>query len=172
MRSKDLLKQALNAYDGTLIVVSHDREFLNGLTRKVYEFGDKKIKEYRGGIYDYLGKRNLPDLKSLNAKTSKQSDIPATAAVGQKQIYLERKDIDREIRKTGSKLQKVEEEIDGAEKEIAKMDKLMAESPPSDDRDFFSRYDKLKKTVESNMMKWERLQYELDILNEKRNSVN
>jgi ATP-binding cassette subfamily F protein 3 len=173
MRSKDLLKQALKAYDGTLIVVSHDREFLDGLVEKVYEFRGRKIKEYRGGIYDYLEKRKLGDLKELNRKTMQQVDTEEPKqSSAQKLNYLERKEIDREIRKTASKLESLEREIGEAEQQVRTMDHRMAQDPPVEDPDFFRKYEELKKMIDSSMMKWERLQYELEILRDKRNSVN
>lgn len=172
MRSKDILKQALQKYDGTLIVVSHDREFLHGLTDKIYEFRDRKLREYRGDIYDFLEKRKLHDLQQLNTSTGKGPKIDENKASDQKQLYLERKEIDREIRKTSAKIQKLENNIEQSEEKIKQMDMQMAEGSNASDADFFKEYEQQKRNQESYMMKWERLQYELDILQEKRNSVN
>ncbi|MBN1950034.1 MAG: ABC-F family ATP-binding cassette domain-containing protein [Bacteroidales bacterium] len=172
MRSKDLLKQALKKYDGTLIVVSHDREFLDGLTDKIYEFRDHRIKEFRGGIYDFLEKRKLQNLEQLNAGLGSPVRNLAEKAPSQQKIsYQERKEFDREIRKTSNQVEKLEAEMDEVEKSIKSMDAQLAEGAQGIDPEFFGRYEELKKRQDSIMMQWERLQYELDILNDKRNSV-
>ena len=172
MRSKDLLKQALQKYDGTLIVVSHDREFLDGLIDKIYEFRGNRIREHRGGIYDFLKKRQLQDLKDLNKKDSTKNNDPENRkSSDQKASYLERKEIDREIRKTSVKVEQLEKELEGIETEIARKDKLLAQGNQGDDPDFYQEYEALKKRQDNILFKWERLHYELDILKEKRNSV-
>jgi ATP-binding cassette, subfamily F, member 3 len=173
MRSKDLLKQALQKYDGTLIIVSHDREFLDGLTDKIYEFRDRKIREYRGGIYEFLRKRQLSNLQELNkARKSIDTTGKEKQESEQKLNYLERKEIDREIRKTAAQVEKLEKEIEETENQIAFMDSRLAEGLQNQDPQFFSEYEKYKKNVDSLLFRWERVQYELEILKEKRNSVN
>ncbi|MDD3568168.1 MAG: ATP-binding cassette domain-containing protein, partial [Bacteroidales bacterium] len=127
MRSKDILKNALNKYKGTVIVVSHDREFLDGLVSKVYEFRDGKVKEHLGGIYEFLGKRKLENLKEL--ETRKQIEKEEKDNNGQsdrKQEWLDRKEQDKVIRKVTSQIEKVEQEISELENKIAEMDTILS----------------------------------------------
>jgi ATP-binding cassette subfamily F protein 3 len=172
MRSKDILKQALKKYDGTLLVVSHDREFLDGLTDKIFEFRDNKIREFRGGIYDFLKKRKMDSLQELNLKNSiKQTVSVKSEKADQKQIYQERKDYDKEIRKTGNQLERVEKEITLVELNIAEMDREMAEGKPMDS-EFYANYQSMKDKLNPLMNEWEKLQITFEELKEKRNSVN
>ena len=173
MRSKDILKQALVNYDGTLIVVSHDREFLDGLTEKIYEFRDKKIREYRGNIFDFLKKKNLESLHELNLNaTSRLKKVNENEYSDQKSVYLERKEVDRELRKVRSQIDKLEQEIENSELKMTGMDSLLSKGEEITDPEFFEEYNMLRKKVDGLMPKWERLQYELELLEEKRNSVN
>jgi len=154
MRSKDLLKQALQKYDGTLIVVSHDREFLDGLTDKIYEFRDQRIREYRGGIYDFLKKRQLQDLEELNRKDGTDNNTASNRkSSGQKLSYLERKEIDREIRKTSTKSEQLEKELESVEAAIAKRESMLTEGSQGDDPEFFKDYEALKKRQDSILLK-------------------
>ncbi len=171
MRSKDILKQALKKYDGTLILVSHDREFLDGLTDKIFEFRNKKIKEFRGGIYDFLRRRKLGSLQELNSKVN----TPATPVQkelrsDQKQIYQEGRELDKEIRKINTLVEKNEKEIAQAEKSIADMD-IELSSGKVMDSNFYAFYHGTKERVDQLMQEWEKLQTTLEQLKEKRNSV-
>jgi len=173
MRSKDILKQALINYDGTLIVVSHDREFLNGLTEKIYEFRNKKIREYRGNIFDFLIKKNLESLHELNLNESARTKkVTENEYSDQKIVYMERKEFDREIRKIRSQINKVEREIEISESRIAEMDSFLSKGEKITDSDFFGEYNALRNRVAELMPHWEKLQNELELLEEKRNSVN
>ena len=172
MRSKDILKQALVNYDGTLIIVSHDREFLNELTDKTFEFSNGKIREHRGGIYDFLLKKQLASLGDLNKKNlAAVSNNPEKRESAQKLGYIERKEIDKEIRKINNQITAVEKEIEKAESNIAEMDSKMAAGVDSSIQDTYKEYELLKSKVKKSMHDWEKLQYELEILQEKRNSV-
>ncbi len=172
MHSKDILKQALLKYDGTLILVSHDREFLNGLTDKIYEFRDKKIREHRDSIYEFLKKKRIENFSQLNEK-GEITDLPGakTEITDQKQLYKERKDLDKEIRKVSNQIKQLEKEIEEAESTIVTMDNKLQEGSPGLDQEFYKNYDLLKKSVEESMPKWEKLQNVLENLQEKRNSV-
>jgi ATP-binding cassette subfamily F protein 3 len=166
MRSKDILKNALNRYKGTVIVVSHDREFLDGLVSKVYEFRDGKVKEHLGGIYEFLGKRKLENLKEL--ETRKQIEKEEKDNSGQsdrKQEWLDRKEQDKVLRKVASQIEKVEKEISELENKIAEMDSILSnpEGTAIDD-DFFKEYESLKAKLNSTMHRWEQLHYEMEIL--------
>jgi len=173
MRSKDILKQALMKYNGALVLVSHDREFLDGLTDKIYEFRDKKIKEHRVGIYEFLKGKQISNLDELNKKTRTSIENQEVKIISdQKQIYLERKEIDKEIRKTSSQISAIETEIETHELQIKDIDNKLASGQYIENTDFYKDYELLKTNVSRLMQQWERLQYELEILQDKRNSVN
>lgn len=173
MRSKDILKEALLKFDGTLIIVSHDREFLNGLVEKVYEFSDGKVKEHLGGIYDFLRRRKLDNLKELERKREEERESEPKSDSDQKQAWLERKEMDKQIRKVVSQLEDVEESIEKIEAEIAGLDAKFANPDPNaqdtSHYEFFSHYQYLKKELGDNMNKWEELSIEVEQLKVKRN---
>lgn len=176
MLSKDILKEALKKYDGTLVVVSHDREFLDGLVDKLYEFRGGKVKEHLGGIYDFLKRRKLESLKELERKTtqaqSQQADRPVTE---NKLSYAERKEMDKIIRKIASRISECERQIEEKETEIASIDAMMAnpEQHAIDhtDVDIFKRYQELKRDVETLMLEWEQLSAEKEKLEQERGIV-
>jgi ATP-binding cassette subfamily F protein 3 len=171
MRSKDILKNAIQKFDGTVIVVSHDREFLSNLVSKVYEFRDGNVKEHLGGVSEFLQKRKLENLKSL--ETRKESDRQQRndkSSTDNKQQWLERKEIDKQIRKMETKTEEVEAAIHKIEKRIEAMDAILSspEGTTEADSDFFSRYNDLKAQVSKLMEEWERLSLEIDLVKEKR----
>ncbi len=173
MRSKDILKDALLKFDGTLIIVSHDREFLNGLVEKVYEFSDGVVKEHLGGIYDFLRRRKLDNLKELERKREEERESETKSDSDQKQAWLERKEMDKQIRKVVSQLEEVEGRIEKIEAEIAGLDAKFANPDPSESDtshyEFFSHYQDLKKELGVNMNSWEKLSLEIERLKAKRN---
>jgi ATP-binding cassette, subfamily F, member 3 len=172
MHSKDILKQALLNYNGTLILVSHDREFLDGLTNKIYEFRDKKIREHRDNIYDFLKKKKIENLSQLDIKDKKKKILETkTETAVQKQLYQERKELDREIRKVINLIELLEREIGSAESGIREMDKKMSEGNSNFNQEFYQKYDKQKKVIEEGMPEWEKLQNVLEGLRRKRKSV-
>ncbi|MCF6240096.1 MAG: ABC-F family ATP-binding cassette domain-containing protein [Bacteroidales bacterium] len=162
IRSKEILKNALLQYDGTLIVVSHDREFLDGLTEKLYEFRNKNIKEYRGGIYDFLKKRKLAQLKDIEKKNQSKATQKQEKASEQKLDYLKRKEIERNRRKIINKIEKAEAEISNIEEKIAKADELLSSGKTIENPDFYTDYEQLKQQLELEMQNWENLQTELE----------
>lgn len=166
MRSKDILKEALLRYDGTLIVVSHDREFLNGLVSKVYEFSDGRVKEHLGGIYDFLQRRKLESLKELERKKVEAKENTPRIDSDQKQAWLERKELDKQIRKVANQLEEVEVRIGNLEAEIADMDRLLSDPSANgvnpSDHSFFSKYEQRKRALERLMYEWELLTSELE----------
>ena len=172
MRSKDILKQALVSYNGTLILVSHDREFLSGLTEKIYEFRNKKIREYRDDIFEFLKKKNLESLQELNLNVSSQPKKENAGEYSdQKTVYMERKEAEKELRRVRSQIGKLEQEIESSESKIKEMDILLSKGEEISNPEFYNEYNAHRKKVEQLMPKWERLQYELELLEEKRNSV-
>ena len=157
MLSKDILKSALLQFDGTLIVVSHDRDFLQGLTTKVYEFKKPHIKEYIGDIYDFLEEKRLKELDDLNKKQKVQQE--AKPIVSQNKIDYEAKKVeDREKRRLEKEIKKLEEQIDALEKELADLDEVMAN--PADhpdvkvDDNFYWNYGKKKEELQYLIDKW------------------
>ncbi len=159
--SKDLLKQALANYDGTILIVSHDRYFLDGLVDKVYEFTNKKIREHLGGVYEFLRTKKLESLKEIERKKiiSKQK-ISSTS--DQKKQYEQRKELEKEIRKISNKVKKCEDHIAQLEIKIEEMDELLANPDNISDQSLFSEYGKFKKELEVEMENWEELHAELE----------
>ncbi len=171
MRSKDILKKALASYDGTLIAVSHDREFLDGLMLKIYEFKDRKIKEHLGGIYEFLNKRKIASLSELNKKESTAGKVPREE-INNKQSFFDKKELDREIRKIENRIEKTELLISSLEKEIADIEKQIADPGSAKDviqsPDFYRKYEELRIELKQQLEVWENLQIELDPLKTKR----
>ncbi len=157
MLSKDILKSALIQFDGTLIVVSHDRDFLQGLTTKVYEFKKPHIKEYIGDIYDFLEEKRLRELDDLNSqRKSQQQQAPAAS---QNKIDYEAKKIEeREKRRVEKEIKKLEEQINAIEKELAMLDRIMADPsshPEVEVNDnFYWSYGKKKEELQYLIDKW------------------
>ncbi|WP_461644156.1 ABC-F family ATP-binding cassette domain-containing protein [Labilibaculum euxinus] len=164
MRSKDVLKEALNQFDGTVIVVSHDREFLNGLSSKVYEFTNKKIKEHLGGIYDFLQTKKMDSLKELEVKKAVSVVQADVAPSDNKLNYLERKEMNKKISKMERAVSNSEDNIARFEEQIAQMEELLANPENMQDQSLFSKYEKAKKDLEKEMSDWENLNEELEQL--------
>lgn len=165
MRSKDILKQALARYDGTLIVVSHDRDFLDGLVKKVYEFRHKKVKENIGGIYDFLRRKKIESLKDLERKEQQvRAAGQEQATSDNKKRYEEKKEYDRTVRKLTRRVEDVENEIEEIESKIAEMDLKLSnlDSYTSNDEEFFKTYNSLKKTLNEKMNDWTNFTHELE----------
>ncbi len=172
MRSKDVLKHALKSYDGTFIVVSHDREFLDHLTDKIYEFKNNGIREYRGGIFDFLQKRKIETLDALNSKIKNTRDKEIKEEESDhKKIYQKRRELDKEIRKISNRIASIEKSIERAESKIKEMDEIMAGHSEAQDINFYKEYEQYKQKVSSRIPEWEKLQYELEELRAARNSV-
>jgi ATP-binding cassette subfamily F protein 3 len=158
MRSKDVLKEALLEYDGTLIIVSHDREFLDGLTNKVFEFRNCKIKESTGGIYDFLRRKKMESLRELEIKRTGIKTLKKEETSNKKK-YIRRKEYEKNLRKLEKKVAKLESEIEIIEKEIAEMDRVIA-SPKEfanykSVKGFFVDYEKLKEKLSLKLKEWE-----------------
>ncbi|MBL7966831.1 MAG: ABC-F family ATP-binding cassette domain-containing protein [Prolixibacteraceae bacterium] len=169
IRSKEILKQALVDYDGTVIVVSHDREFLDGLVNVVYEFKDKKVKQHLGGIYDFLRRKKMESMKELEKK-----DVPLTQKIEVQKVddsdklsFEERKEINKNISRLEKSVERTEQEINALEGKIAEMDKIL-ESADGSDPEIFKKYDRLKKELEQKMYEWELQTEELEEMNKKK----
>ena len=166
IRSKDILKQALKAYDGTLIIVSHDRDFLDGLVDKLYEFRDGKVKEHLGGVQDFLERRKLETLNELERHYKPVTEKPAEVIEKKeeaKQEYQAQKYVSKEekkIRNRISFLEKGIEEIEGKMKEIESV--LMNPGPGDDVMDLTRAYLENKRELDFKMEEWEKLNESLE----------
>lgn len=166
MRSKDILKAALNEFDGTLIIVSHDREFLDGLVNKVYEFRNGVVKEHIGGIYDFLRFHKMEMLDEMNIKEKLQKSLAPQVETQSKLSYNEQKEREKILRKIRNDIKKQEEDIAKLESKISIMDKQLS-SPQEYNIDvtspkFFDEYNNLKKLLEDAEEKWAELEIELE----------
>lgn len=171
MHSKDVLKQALVKYDGTLVIVSHDREFLEGLVTKVYEFRNRGVKENIGGIYDFLNKKKAGLLTSSRDGREKTTrpEKDKTGADG-KISWQKKKEKEKKLRKLENKINRAEDTIHDLEKELEDMNALLA-SPDKEtlmklEQDFFARYERKKQKLNGEMDRWEKLNAELENLRE------
>ena len=167
MRSKDILKNAIMKYDGTVVVVSHDREFLDGMVEKVYEFRDGGVKEYLGGIYYFLEKRKLESLQEIErrdapAKTPAKGDEPKPAVSG-KLSYEQRKEQEKQLRKAKKVVETIEAELADIEKRIAEYDARFAAATEYNEADY-KAYNELKTRYDHQMHEWEKASYELEIV--------
>lgn len=172
MKSKDVLKDALAKFEGTVIVVSHDREFLNGLVDKVYEFGNKKIKEHLGGIYQFLEKKKMDSLQELerNKAVRKNSEAVEEAPSQSKLNYLERKELSRRVKKAENSVASSEKQIAALEGEIVTIEDKLSKPESMNDTSLFSRYDQAKKDLEQEMEAWEGYNEHLEELLEQRDN--
>ena len=170
MRSKDILKNAIMKYDGTVVIVSHDREFLDGMVQKVYEFRDGGVKEYLGGIYYFLEKRKLESLQEVERRDTPQKPaVQATpnpeAAVSGKLTYEPRKEQEKQLRKLRRTVEGIEAELAAIEKQIAAYDAKFAAATAYDEADY-KAYNDLKARYDHQMHEWEKASYELELVEE------
>ncbi|WP_346701798.1 ribosomal protection-like ABC-F family protein [uncultured Alistipes sp.] len=194
MRSKDILKNAILKYDGTVVVVSHDREFLDGMVEKVYEFRDGGVKEYLGGIYYFLEKRKLESLQEIErrdaparsaSKTAPKTGSGAgakgangagganaaegkSATLSGKASYEQKKEQEKLLRKLRKAVESVEAELAGLEKQIAEYDAKFAAATDYNEADY-TAYNDLKTRYDHQMHEWEKASYELEITEEQYN---
>tara|TARA_S200000501_G_C20267980_1_gene501523 strand:- start:1 stop:531 length:531 start_codon:yes stop_codon:yes gene_type:complete len=165
MMSKDILKRALQAYDGTLIIVSHDRDFLHELTEKVYEFKDKNIRQYIGDINAFLKERNLMDFKQLEQKHKKESKNDKTK---QQSSYHQQKDALKAKRKLQNKISKLEKQIQNLEQTQKKLDEKLADPKQfqelSKEKGFFEKYEKNQLKLAKMEQDWEKYIEDLEQL--------
>jgi ATP-binding cassette subfamily F protein 3 len=164
MKSKDVLKEALSQFEGTVIVVSHDREFLDGLASKVYEFGNKRIKEHLGGIYDFLRAKRMETLQELEVKKAIVQEKVEEAPSENKLNYLERKELSKKITKMERNVSKAEENIAKYEEQISEMEDLLSNPEKMQDQSLFTKYEDAKKDLENEMMAWEEYNEQLEEL--------
>ena len=168
MNSKDVLKQSLQSFDGTLLVVSHDREFLEGLVTKTIEFRDYKVKTILGGIEYYLEQRKLESMREVEAKTAQKNIEKAKEEAANGLDYKERKRLEKDLRSVVRKLEEVEQEIENLEEEINTWDEQLADPQECKalmaNPDFYPKYEEKKSVVTGKMEIWEQLNEEKEAL--------
>ena len=168
--SKDVLKEAIKAFDGTAIIVSHDREFLDGLVDKVYEFGGGKVVEHLGGIYDYLRARNASTIQeAIDNKTDKvtQTNAPSESNADNKQSYLERKEWQKKLNKAEKAVKECENRIAKMEQRIKELDALLADSKNASNMDLVTEYTTIKQHLDEENEQWFTLSESLSELKNK-----
>ncbi|MFC5048261.1 ATP-binding cassette domain-containing protein [Aquimarina hainanensis] len=161
IKSKNVLKEALKNFEGTLILVSHDRDFLQGLTNRVYEFRDKKVKEYLGDIDFYLEERKVADLREIEKKEKRQKEVSKTKETAKKSYEDQKK-----LKSLNNKLSNVESKINKLEREIKKLDADMAADYDAAiaKPNFFETYQEKKDKLITLMEEWEAVQEEIDTM--------
>ena len=161
MRSKDILKRAIQKYDGTVVVVSHDRDFLDGIVDRVYEFRDGGVKEYLGGIYYFLEKRKVESLQEIERKATPTANTSKESSTG-KLSYEQRKEQEKLLRKLRKAVETIEEELAKIEAQIASYDAKFATATEYNEADY-AAYNELKAQYDKQMHEWEKASYELEI---------
>ncbi len=166
MRSKEILKKALINFDGTILVVSHDREFLDGLVTCIYEFRDKKIKQHLGGIYDFLEKKRIDSLKELERKTTNGKGQPLfvkETGIQQEISFDEKKNINRNLARIEKHIEAVEKKVADLENKLAEMDALLADSSRITSDEIFINYESIKHRLAKAFQEWENEHEQLEI---------
>ena len=168
MPSKDVLKEAIKAFDGTAIVVSHDREFLDGLVTKVYEFGGGRVKEHLGGIYDFLQSRNIEELSQLqlSQNTPITPSIPSIPITQKSQSYAEHKEQQKRLRKAERAVEDSERKISDMERRQKELDALLMDPVNASNMEFVTEYTTIKKALDEEVERWEKLSEEYEQLNQ------
>ena len=181
MPSKDVLKEAIKAFDGTAIIVSHDREFLDGLVSKVYEFGGGRVREHLGGIYDFLQAKQISELSELG-KGSNNSQGGTAAVPGREQnspkvgtsaempsksqSYAEKKEVQKKLRKAERAVEESERKISDMERRLKELDELLMNPANASNMEFVTEYTTIKKSLDEEVERWERLSEELEQLSQ------
>ena len=174
MPSKDVLKEAIRAFDGTAIIVSHDREFLDGLVTKVYEFGGGKVCEHIGGIYDFLhnraeklevrGERIEFSSASSPSKQSTVSAAQSPSAPAQKQDYAEHKEQQKRQKRAEKAVEESEKKIAKMEQRLKELDSLLCDPKNASDMTLVTEYTDIKRQLDKEVERWEQLSEEAEML--------
>ena len=173
IKSKEILKQALKAYDGTLIVVSHDRDFLDGLVDKMYEFRDGRVREHIGGVQEFLEKRKLESLRELerrfgkeilrDAQDDKKAEVQDNKKEEAREAFERKRNESKEIRKIRHRIDFLEEEIGKVEKKMKEIEKILSNPSSSDDiMELTREYLENKRDLDHKTSEWESLMEKLD----------
>ncbi len=169
MQTKDVLKEAILAFDGTAIIVSHDRDFLNGLVSKVYEFGGGKVREHIGGIYDFLAKKNIASLGELQKISTVSQNVPIkkdTQSEG-RLAYEQQKEMAKRRRKLERAAEDAEKEVSQIEAAVKLLEDQMSADGGAQDASLFSKHASLSKQLEKAMEEWETAESALEEFNAK-----
>ena len=170
LRTKDVLKEAILAFDGTVIVVSHDREFLDGLVSKVYEFGGGVVREHIGGIYDFLNKKDIESLEQISSSLPKQSNvsrsISSSASIEGKLSYEQQKERAKLVKKAERRVKDAELEIERIESLIAEVEGKLATPEGATSMPLFEQHASLKKQLDKVVEEWELAMEEMEQLTE------
>ena len=168
MNSKDVLKQALKNYDGAMIIVSHDRDFLSGLTEKIYEFKEQGVKQHIGGVYEFLAKTKFESIQAFSAKAKVETATKVEKQPKTQEDYKTRKAREKEIRNAKNRAEKLEKEISAIEKEIVGLDELMLDAEAyktaQETRDVFKEYKEKQDRLDLKMSEWEEAVNKHDVL--------
>jgi ATP-binding cassette subfamily F protein 3 len=163
MRTKDILKSAIADFDGTVIVVSHDRDFLDGLVSKVYEFGNHRVREHLCGIYEFLEKKKIQSLQQLEIKEKTTAPQQEKVITASKLSYQEQKEHEREIRRAEKRVKTLEQQIADTEASIAEIEEQLSQGNATDP-EIFSRHAALNQELENVMAEWEQASEALEEL--------
>lgn len=165
MRTKDVLKEAIRAFDGTVIVVSHDRDFLDGLVTKVYEFGGGQVREFIGGIYEFLQKKDIDTLEELQLSASPtqtiKKNVEAEEQSAGKLSYEQQKQRAKELRKVEKKVKECEEQIAKLEEEKAHLEELLSQPEAGGDATLFQKYAAIQQQIAEAEQAWMEAEEEL-----------
>ncbi len=166
MQSKDVLKEAIRKFDGTAIIVSHDREFLDGLVSKVYEFGNGKVREHLGGIYDFLRSKNISSLQQLEtgSNTVKTKEVEKPNASEAKQSYAERKEQQKKITKAEKNVKESEKKIEELEKQLNALNERLCQPENASNMKLIEEYSQIQRQLDDENDRWMRLSEELEKL--------
>ncbi len=162
--SKEMLKKALLEYNGTLVVVSHDRDFLDGLTQKTFEFIDGHVQEHLGPINDFLRKHQSDTFRDFEASAKKSPVTKTNKESIQKDVYLQKKENDKLIRKINKDIQKAEKKIEKLETEISNIESQLAQVADSNPEELYSQHAEKSRELETVMANWEKLHTDLENL--------
>ena len=169
MQSKDVLKEAIKSFDGTAIIVSHDREFLDGLVTKVYEFGGGKVTEHLGGIYDFLQNKNIDNLDALHTLSNatgniNKTDEPNPVTSSDKVSYEQHKEQMKQLRKAEKDVKDSEKKIEKMENRLHELDTLLCQTEYASDITLVTEYTDIKKSLDEEIERWEQLSEKLEQL--------
>lgn len=170
IQAKEILKQALTQYDGTLIIVSHDRDFLDGLVGKIYEFTHRRVREHLGGIDAFLHTRQIENLDQLNTKNQNTPQSTSTGSSKKEdraELWRQRKQRENELQRRRDAIAKLEDNIEVCEKEITQIENQLSENPPQEETEkLYKLYESLQKRHTKLLKEWEEKAYELEIIEE------
>lgn len=164
--SKEVLKEAIKAFDGTAIIVSHDREFLDGLVEKVYEFGEGKVREHLGGIYDFLQSKKIDSLTTLELSKNVSSPDPEPVAKTENKLnYAERKELQKQLNRIEKAIKETEKDIEKYETRVKELEEILLKPEHASDMGLINEYTKITAQLEKANEKWLELSEEKEQIN-------